>query len=220
MNDLKTNSVPKYAKLASLVTVFVLLTACSHETVPPEANSSMIPPLESETEYANESGYDADKVTEPPVQDPVMNDSGYVASTSDYTTPAATAGRTKAIKHSKRKSHRIAKHSVKKKKHVVSKRVRAKQNQIAGLNKEHEEKVAALAQGSLSTDIAVPPPPVGTPEIVNGPDATLTTPATDTGFWNENWIYALIPALILGWVGFAAYVRKVRARNRSLVYNS
>jgi hypothetical protein len=76
-----------------------------------------------------------------------------------------------------------------------------------------------MAQGSLSTDIPVPPPPMGTPEIVNGPDATVTE-ISDSGFWSSNWAFALIPILILGWVGFAAYLRKVRARNRRLIYNT
>jgi len=187
MTTFNRRSLKNGAKIAFTVTFFVLSTACSHENIPADSTTAMIPPLELENSTAD--SFHDQEVEEP---------QSHLASTVQETiAPTPVKRHKKATKK-------------------LSRRTRAKQAKVAIQKRQHKEKVAALAQGSLSNEIALPPPSIETPSVLNGPELLVPSPWDSV---RSAWPYALIPLLAAGWIVFTLYSRRIRARNRRLVYH-
>ncbi len=107
----------------------------------------------------------------------------------------------------------------KSKRATSSRRARAKQAQVAVHKKQHEAKVEALAQGSLSTEFPLPPPPPETPVELNGPTLELPQPVDASPF---SWQLVILSVLAVGLVttGAVVYAKRLRLRNRRLIFNS
>ncbi len=191
MFEMTTKSAIGIAKIGMTVTIFVLMSACSHESIQPVASFSQNTLSEiklSDTEYAKPVATSQNKV-----------------------------GHRKAFKRQKS---------------IASRRTLAKRARSAALAKSHNQKVEAVAQGSLSSEVALPPASFETPAVVNGPAAQdLTSPQLELSaqqsnqmskwsFLNSLWPYGLITGLAIAWLALTSQLRRLRAKGRRLVYNS